>query len=103
LQVLYCCAQAADRGAAALSQQEKNNPEDLQRKKINITRKMWQGNLAAMYLWRVRVVGRGFASALAHVSTDATPPEPVAQSLGMDLRRPCHGQAFSKRRITRKM
>jgi hypothetical protein len=69
--------------------------------------------LAATYLRRVRVVGRSFAEALAHVSnyvtppasaakasawasgglgthfsTTAVPPAPEAQNLGVGLRRP---------------
>jgi hypothetical protein len=33
--------------------------------------------LEAMYLWRVRVLGRSFAAVLTHISTVATPPAPA--------------------------
>jgi hypothetical protein len=45
-----------------------------------------------MYLRRVRVAGRTFAAALAHVQTVFTPPAPAAQNLGVGLWRPCRGQ-----------
>jgi hypothetical protein len=56
-----------------------------------------------MYLRRVRVVDRSFAAALMQLLKIVTPPEPAAQYLGLGLRRLCRGQAFSRRKTTRKM
>jgi len=47
-----------------------------------------------MYLRRVRVDGRSFAAALAHVSKFARPPAPAAENFAVGLRRPCWGRAF---------
>jgi hypothetical protein len=58
--------------------------------------------LAAMYLRRIRVTGRCFAAARAHVST-IVPPAPAAQNLGVGLRQPCRGQTSSRIITTRKM
>jgi hypothetical protein len=59
-------------GARTLSQQEKNNSADVQRGKVNrssIICTSSNGTIAAMYLRRVRVVGRGSATgAPPHVS-----------------------------------
>jgi hypothetical protein len=52
--------------------------------------------LAAMYLRRVRVIGRTFEAALTHVSAVVTPPAPAAKNLGVRFRRPCRGQALSR-------
>jgi hypothetical protein len=41
--------------------------------------------LAAIHLRRVRIAGRKFAAALAHLSTVVTPPVPVAQNIGVAL------------------
>jgi hypothetical protein len=52
--------------AATLSQQKKNNTEDVQRGRLNTTDLYVSGGklfLAAMYFRRVRVVGRSFAAA----------------------------------------
>jgi len=59
--------------------------------------------LAAMYLRRVRVAGCSFEAALSHLSTVVTPPAPVAQDLGVGLRRPCRRQTISRKRSTRQM
>jgi hypothetical protein len=47
---------------------------------------------AAMFLRRVRVAGRSFAAALAHLSTVVTPLAPATQNFGVGLKRPCRGQ-----------
>jgi hypothetical protein len=44
--------------------------------------------LAAMYLRRVRVVGRSFVAALTHLSTVVTPLAPAAHNVGVGLWRP---------------
>jgi hypothetical protein len=56
--------------------------------------------LAAIYLLRVRVVGRGFEAALTNVLKAVTPPVPAAKIHGVGLRRPWR-QAFRRRRTTR--
>ena len=52
--------------------------------------------LVAMYLRRVRVAGRSFAAALAHVSAAVTPPAPVAKKLGVGLPMLCRVHAFRR-------
>jgi hypothetical protein len=48
--------------------QEKNNSVDVQQSNYLLYLHSYKLTLAAMYLRRVRVVGRTFAAALAHVS-----------------------------------
>jgi hypothetical protein len=56
--------------------------------------------LAAMYLRRVRVVGRSFAAAPTNISKSVTPPAHAAKYFDVGLQRPYRGQAFRKRRRT---
>jgi hypothetical protein len=105
-QVLDRGAQAVARGAATLSQRKKSNSVVFQRKRLSIAGficTMAKVTLAAMYLRRVRVLGRSYAAALTHISTVVTSPAPAAQNLGVGLRRPCRRQKFSRRRATRHM
>jgi hypothetical protein len=62
-----------------------------------------RASLAAIYLRRARVLGRGFAAALEHLLAVVTTPVPAASTLGVGFRRPCRGQPFSRRRTTRQM
>jgi hypothetical protein len=76
-----CLLQFAKAGSAAsLSQQENNNSSDVQRGRVSIASfncTSGKVTLAAKYLRRVRVVGRGFAVGApppTHVSTVVEPP-----------------------------
>jgi hypothetical protein len=72
--LVTCSLQFAKAGSAAtLSQQEKNNAADVQQKRANVNWLYLNSGklvLAAMYLRRVRLVGRSFAAAPTHASTD---------------------------------
>ena len=65
------------------TKQERGNSADVDQKRLNTSAFLYISNvpLAAMYLRRIRLVGRGFEAALAHVSTVVTPPAPAARTL----------------------
>jgi hypothetical protein len=97
------CRTRRSRVAVAAGEEQLGNCSAEQSKYYRFHLNSGKVDLSAMYLQRVRVVDKGFAAALAHVSTVVTPPLPAAQNLGLGLRRLCRGQTFSKRRAARHM
>jgi hypothetical protein len=79
----------------AAPQQEKSNSADVQRGRVGLHVGSGKLILAVMYLRRVRVAGRSYAAAPAHVSVAVTLPEPTAQNIGLSFRRPCRGRRLA--------
>jgi hypothetical protein len=89
---IVVCQGRLCRDAAAAGEEQLGRAAADQSKYNRLYLNSGKSALAAMYLRRIRVIGRCFAAALTHVSRAPTPPAPAAQYLGVGLWRPCRGQ-----------